>query len=65
MVHRIVGENKEVETWPGKICPKIKKKLDKFTEWSAKCLVKNALVVDSSKLQALNMKVDIGVDLKR
>jgi hypothetical protein len=42
MVHRIVGKNKEAQTWPGRICPKIKKKLDKFTEWSAKCPVKNA-----------------------
>uniref|UniRef100_A0ACD5UW30 Uncharacterized protein n=1 Tax=Avena sativa TaxID=4498 RepID=A0ACD5UW30_AVESA len=42
IMHRIVGKNKEAEKWPGRICPKIKKKLDKFTEWSANIPVMNA-----------------------
>jgi hypothetical protein len=42
MMHRIVGKQKEQENWPGRICPKIKKKLDKLTEWSKKCPVSNA-----------------------
>ena len=42
MLHRIVGKNKEAETWQGKICPKIKKKLDKATEWAANCDVMSA-----------------------
>ena len=42
MVDRIVGKNKEAETCSGLICPKIKKKLDKFTEWAANIPVSNA-----------------------
>jgi hypothetical protein len=36
---KIVAKQKEVEKWTGTICPKIKKKIDKFTEWSKKCFV--------------------------
>jgi hypothetical protein len=36
---RIVAKQKEVEKWISTICPKIKKKIDKFTEWSKKCFV--------------------------
>ena len=39
LMHRIVAKQQEAESWPGRICPKIKKKLDKYTEWSANCPV--------------------------
>ena len=34
IMHRNVGKQKECEKWTGVICPKIKKKLDKATEWA-------------------------------
>ena len=42
ILRRIVAKNNEAETWQGKICPKIKKKLDKATEWAANCDVMSA-----------------------
>ena len=42
MMHSVLGKNNEAKKWPGRICPKIKKKLDKMTEWSANCEVMNA-----------------------
>ncbi|KAM0882954.1 hypothetical protein ACQ4PT_031942 [Festuca glaucescens] len=39
---RVESKQAEAEKWPGTICPKIKKKLDKFTEWSVACRVKCA-----------------------
>jgi hypothetical protein len=36
---RVESKQVEAEKWSGTICPKIKKKLDKFTEWSASCRV--------------------------
>ena len=42
LLHRIVTKNEEAEKWHGKICPKIKQKLDKATEWAANCDVLNA-----------------------
>ena len=35
LVQRIKGKQIDAEKWEGIICPKIKKKLDKFAEWSA------------------------------
>jgi hypothetical protein len=42
IMHRIVSKQKEAESMTGTICPKIRKKLDKFTEWSANCGVEDA-----------------------
>jgi hypothetical protein len=42
ILQRIVGKQKESKKWSGRICPKIKKKLEKFTEWSNECGVKPA-----------------------
>ena len=39
LMKRFDCKQKEVEKWTGRICPKIKKKLDKFTEWSNQCKV--------------------------
>jgi hypothetical protein len=36
IMHRMVGKQKECETWTGTICPKIKKKIDKMIEWAKK-----------------------------
>jgi hypothetical protein len=36
IMHRIVSKQQECEKWFGIVCPKIKKKLDKLTEWAAK-----------------------------
>lgn len=36
LMHRNVGKLKECEKWNGTICPKIKKKIDKATEWAKK-----------------------------
>jgi hypothetical protein len=41
IMHRNVNKQKEAETWPGTVCPKIKKKIDKLTEWAAKCSAKH------------------------
>ena len=35
-MHRNVGKQRECEKWSGTICPKIKKKIEKLTEWAAK-----------------------------
>ncbi|KAM0869263.1 hypothetical protein ACQ4PT_040790 [Festuca glaucescens] len=35
-------KQREWMTWTGRICPKIKKKLEKFFEWSNNCIVKPA-----------------------
>ena len=42
IMQRMESKPKEAEKWTGRICPKIKKKLDKFTEWSNECIVKPA-----------------------
>jgi hypothetical protein len=34
-----LSKQKEAAKWHGRICPKIKKKLDKFQEWSLNCIV--------------------------
>jgi hypothetical protein len=50
-------ESKQIEgmTWTGRICPKIKKKLEKFFEWSNNCIVKPAgnylFVVESHEFE--------------
>jgi hypothetical protein len=43
ILQRIESKRREAEKWTGRICPKIKKKLDKFTEWSNECIVKSAV----------------------
>jgi hypothetical protein len=40
ILQRIVGKQKDSKKWTERICPKIKKKLEKFTEWSKECGVK-------------------------
>jgi hypothetical protein len=39
MMQRIETKNNDAAKWTGTICPKIMKKLDKFTEWSAGAFV--------------------------
>ena len=42
---RMYNKQKEVATdrkWTRRLCPKIQKKLDKFTEWAAHCMVQGA-----------------------
>jgi hypothetical protein len=34
IMHRNVAKQKEADTWPGTIFPKIRKKIDKMTEWA-------------------------------
>lgn len=39
---RMYSKQKEValdRKWSGRLCPKIKKKVDKFTDWAANCMV--------------------------
>jgi hypothetical protein len=43
ILNRNAGKLKECEKWHGTICPKIKKKLDKLVEISAKCTVHSAV----------------------
>jgi hypothetical protein len=40
-MQRIVSKQMEAAKWHGRICPKIKKKLDKYHEWSLNCIVKS------------------------
>lgn len=40
--HRIVAKQKESDKWTGRLCPKIQKKLDKYIEWAAHCMVQEA-----------------------
>lgn len=40
--HRIVSKQKESDKWTGRLCPKIQKKLDKYVEWAAHCMVQEA-----------------------
>ena len=42
ILQRTESKQREADKWTGRICPKIKKKLDKFTEWSGDCGVKSA-----------------------
>jgi hypothetical protein len=42
IVNRTVSKQKEAEKWHGTICPKIRKKLDRFIEWSKDCIVLSA-----------------------
>ncbi|KAM0917303.1 hypothetical protein ACQ4PT_009611 [Festuca glaucescens] len=42
ILQRQERKQKEGMTWTGRICPKIKKKLEKFFEWSNNCIVKPA-----------------------
>ena len=37
ILQRTESKQREADKWTGRICPKIKKKLDKFTEWSGDC----------------------------
>jgi hypothetical protein len=37
ILHRIVSKQKEAEGWTGRICPKIKKKMDKLTDFAGNC----------------------------
>ena len=37
LMNRIVSKQKESDGWTGRICPKIKKKMDKLTEFAANC----------------------------
>jgi hypothetical protein len=39
ILQRTESKQAEEKKWPGRICPKIKKKLDKFFEWSNECSV--------------------------
>jgi hypothetical protein len=39
ILQRTESKQAEAKKWPGRICPKIKKKLDKFFEWSNECSV--------------------------
>ena len=39
MMQRIETKKREALKWPGTVCPKILKKLDKFTEWSVGAFV--------------------------
>ena len=40
LMNRVYSKQVEAQKWPGTICPKIKKKLEKFTSWSGGCMVK-------------------------
>lgn len=42
IMQRQETKQRDANTWTGRICPKIKKKLDKFFEWSNNCTVKPA-----------------------
>ncbi|KAM0860075.1 hypothetical protein ACQ4PT_046746 [Festuca glaucescens] len=42
ILQRQESKQREGMTWTGRICPKIKKKLEKFFEWSNNCIVKPA-----------------------
>ncbi|KAM0842294.1 hypothetical protein ACQ4PT_058448 [Festuca glaucescens] len=42
LLQRNETKEREAKKWPGRICPKIKKKLDKFIEWSNECSVSPA-----------------------
>ncbi|KAM0830027.1 hypothetical protein ACQ4PT_066494 [Festuca glaucescens] len=42
IMQRHEGKQREAEKWPGRVCPKIKKKLEKFFEWSNECTVESA-----------------------
>ena len=42
IMHILQSKEKDALKWSGRICPKIKKKLDKFTDWSNECQVKPA-----------------------
>jgi hypothetical protein len=42
IMQRNEGKQREALKWAGRICPKIKKKLDKFIEWSNECRVSPA-----------------------
>jgi hypothetical protein len=37
ILQRIETKQREAKKWTGRICPKIKKKMDKFLEWSKQC----------------------------
>ena len=39
---RFYDKRKEAETWPGSICPKIRKRIEKNIELSATCMVSGA-----------------------
>jgi hypothetical protein len=42
MMQRIETNHSNASKWSGIVCPKIKKKLDKFTEWSVGAFVHRA-----------------------
>ena len=63
LLKRIESKQRESKKWAGRICPNIKKKLDRFTEWSSNCFVEpagNYLYVVSSH----EMEKDYSVDFK-
>jgi hypothetical protein len=42
MMERVDTKHKEAVKWPGTICPKIRKKIEKFSEWSKGIRVRSA-----------------------
>jgi hypothetical protein len=57
IMHRNVAKQKEADTWPGTICPKIRKKIDKMTEWAKNLGASHAGVYHvTSKESAGNVK---------
>ena len=42
IIQTIVSKQKEPEKWTGTICPKIRKKLEKFMDWASNCMVLSA-----------------------
>lgn len=63
ILQRGVGKQKEVDKWQGRICPKIKKKLEKFTEWSKQCSVQPSSNYVYS-VRSLEMERTYTVDFK-
>ena len=62
---RIEGKQSEAAKWTRRICPKIKKKLDKFNEWSAECFVlSDGNAKYSNRSSELNRSYDIEFNSK-
>ena len=62
LVQRIVSKQQEPEKWTGTICPKIRKKLDKFMEWSNNCIVTSC--GDGEYMKSLELVREYSVNLK-
>ena len=60
---QVLVKNKEYKTWHVRIFPKIKRNLDKLTEWSASCL---AMVAGGGLFKVTSSEFEGGycVDLK-